>query len=422
MRRLYHQFYLTIIASLLAVVLAAGALWRFAPNDTPTDRAFEMAGELLAEHLAPADAGLAAQQQAIEQLQQRLGIDLELFTSDRRPIAAAGQPVPGPPTYRESGGWITGRSGPAWAIRVPDGRWIVAKPPARQRRPVAGIVTFLGTIALVIAICAYPLARRLTRRLETLQAGVESLGAGEFSARVKVEGKDEIARLAQCFNSAAARIEELVRAHKMLLANASHELRTPLSRIRLGIELMQTQPDPVRKVALEKDFAELDGLIEQILLSGRLEATKIVEASEEIDLLALAAEEAARYDHCSASGVPVLVCGNRELLRRMVRNLLDNADRHGAPPIEVAVRLQGRQAVISVADHGAGVSERDREHIFEPFFRTEGRGAGGAGLGLALVRQIARQHGGDAVWAEGADGMSGVRVSLPASAPHPVVS
>jgi len=88
----------------------------------------------------------------------------------------------------------------------------------------------------VIAICAYPLVRRLTRRLEHLQAGVESLGAGELSARVKVEGKDEVARLAESFNSAAARIEQLVSAHKMLLANTSHELRTPLARIRLGTD------------------------------------------------------------------------------------------------------------------------------------------------------------------------------------------
>ena len=259
------------------------------------------------------------------------------------------------------------------------------------------------------------LCGRLTRRLERLQAGVESLGAGELSARVKVEGKDEVARLAESFNSAAARIEELVSAHKMLLANTSHELRTPLSRIRLGIELMKDNTDPGRKAALEKDIAELDGLIEQILLSSRLDAIKVVEAPEDIDLLALTAEEAARYEHCSVVGCPVFVTGNRALLRRMVRNLLDNAERHGAPPVEVDVRLQGDKAVISVADHGAGVDIRDQERIFMPFYRTAGRNAPGIGLGLALVRQIARQHGGDAVWAERTDGARGISASIPAS-------
>jgi signal transduction histidine kinase len=400
------------------VVLAAGALWRFAPRETPADQAFEIAGELLSAHLAPVDAGPTAQQQAIDQLHARLGIDLGLFSGDRRPLAAAGLAVPVPPPRRESGGWIYRRGGPAWSIRVPDGRWIVAKPPARPNRPVAGIIAFLGVIALVVAICAYPLVRRLTRRLERLQIGVESLGAGDLSARVKIEGKDEVARLAESFNSAAARIEELVSAHKMLLANASHELRTPLSRIRLGIELINDNADPRRKAALEKDIAELDGLIEEILLSSRLEATEGIEAVEDIDLLALAAEEAARYEHCSVAGSPVAVTGNRPLLQRMVRNLLDNAERHGAPPVEVDVRLQGDNAVVSIADHGAGVGIGDREHIFTPFYRTAGRTAAGAGLGLALVRQIARQHGGDAAWVDGADGSRGISVSIPATVQH----
>jgi signal transduction histidine kinase len=276
-----------------------------------------------------------------------------------------------------------------------------------------GILAFLGLIALVVAICAYPLARRLTGRLERLQAGVESLGAGELSARVKVEGRDEVARLAESFNRSAARIEELVSAHKMLLANTSHELRTPLSRIRLGVELMKETADPKRSADLQKDIAELDALIEQILLSSRLDATEQIETPEQIDLLALAAEEAARYERCSVAGNPVIVTGNRALLQRMVRNLLDNAERHGVLPIEIDVRSEGDRAVITVADQGPGVDPGDRDRIFTPFYRGATSRATGAGLGLALVRQIARRHGGDAVWAGLADRPSAARVSLP---------
>ncbi len=301
MRRLYHQFYLTIIASLLGVVVMAGALWRFAPNETPSDQAFEMAGVLVAAHLAPVGAPAPVQQQAINQLHARLGVDVGLFDADRRALAAAGEPVPRPGN-RQSGGWVYGRNGPAWAIRIPDGRWVVARPPPRQRRPVVGIVVFLAAIAVLVAICAYPLVRRLTRRLERLQAGVDSLGAGDLGARVKVEGRDEVARLAASFNRAAARIEELVGTHKMLLANTSHELRTPLARIRLGIELFQGTQDAKRKAHLEQDIAELDGLIDAILLSSRLDAVQAVDRSEDVDLLAVAAEEAARYEHCSVAG------------------------------------------------------------------------------------------------------------------------
>jgi signal transduction histidine kinase len=412
MRRIYHQFYLTILASLLAVVVMAGALWRFAPTETPSDQAFEMAGVLVAAQLAPAGAPLAAQQQAIEQLYARLGLDIGLFDAERRPLAAVGDPVPAPGA-RQSGGWVYGRYGPAWAIRLPDGRWVVARPPPRQRRPVVGIVAFLAAIALLVAICAYPLVRRLTRRLERLQEGVESLGAGDLAARVKVEGKDEVARLAASFNRAAQRIEELVGAHKMLLAHTSHELRTPLARIRLGIELLQSDPDAKRKANLERDIAELDALIEQILLASRLGAVAAVDRSEAVDLLAVAAEEATRYADCSVAGEPVMVRGDRGLLQRMVRNLLDNAQQHGVAPIAVTVSAADGAATLLVCDHGPGIAPEDRERIFSPFYRAAAAsGAAGTGLGLTLVRQIARQHGGDASWTLTPTGLNAIRVVI----------
>ena len=414
MRRLYLQFYLTILASLLMVVLTASALWRFAPTQTPGDRAFEMAGVLVAGQLAPADADLQAQQQAIDRLHARLRVDLALFASDHRLLAAAGRGVPPPPT-RRTGGWVHGRGGPAWAIRLPDDRWVVARvPSSRPYAPLWGILAFLGTIALMVAISAYPIARRLTRRLERLNAKVEALGAGDLSARVKVEGKDEVARLAASFNRSAARIEQLVHAHKMLLANTSHELRTPLSRIRLGIELLKETPDAKLGAALQKDIAELDGLIEQILLSSRIEAVREVASPEDVDLLGVAAEEAVRYEHCSVAGEPTIVHGDRALLQRMVRNLLDNAHRHGRAPIEVEVRRENDWAVLLVWDHGPGIAEGDRERIFLPFHRAPSRATvPGSGLGLTLVRQIARQHGGDAMWAGTPQHPSRLRVELP---------
>jgi signal transduction histidine kinase len=418
MHRLYRQIYLSIIASLLLVVLVAGALWRFAPHPSREHPAFEMAGELAAELLPPATAGNDTQQQAVERLHQRLKLDLALFDASLRPIAAAGRPVPAP--RREVGGWLYGRGGAAWAIRLPDERWIVARAPGRRGPSVLGVLAFLGGIALAVAVCAYPLVRRLTRRLERLQAGVESLGAGDLAARVRVEGRDEVARLAESFNRAAARIEELVSSHKLLLANASHELRTPLSRIRLGVEFLKETADPRRKRELERDIAELDALIGEILLSSRLDAVNGLDQREDVDLLALAAEEGARYEQCTVIGEPVIVVGDPILLRRMVRNLIENAERHGAPPIEVDVRRDGAQATLTVSDHGAGVAESERERVFSPFFRM-GQSAAGAGLGLTLVRQIARRHGGDVAWAGTPGRPSTIRAQLPAASISSVV-
>ena len=223
MRRLYKQIYLTIVASLLLVVLLVGLLWRFAPHSSSGRPGFALVGELIAPVLPPTDADGAAQQRFLTRIGDRLNLDLALFDKDRRLVAAAGGPLPGP-GRRATGGWVLGRGGPAWAIRLPDDRWLVARTHGRRGPPVLGIIGFLGAIVLAVAVCAYPLVRHLTRRLERLQAGVDQLGAGDLSARVNVEGKDEVAKLAASFNRAAARIEDLVGSHKLLLANASHEL------------------------------------------------------------------------------------------------------------------------------------------------------------------------------------------------------
>jgi signal transduction histidine kinase len=321
-----------------------------------------------------------------------------LYSAGRTPLAGVGEAVPAPEHGKERSGWIRDWGAPpAWALRLADGRWLVARVPHGRGHPALGLFLALALIALAVGIGAYPLARRLTSRLERLQAGVESLGAGRLSARVKVEGADEIARLAQSFNRAAARIEDLVGAHKTLLANASHELRTPLARIRMAVELLRDAAEPERRAGLEQDIAELDALVDEILLASRLDALGKLETQEEVDLLALAAEECARYEETVLDGDSTVVCGDPRLLRRMIRNLLENAHRHGAAPVEVSVRRAGGAVELRVCDSGAGVAEAERERVFEPFHRASGaRQGAGTGLGLALVQAIARQHGGEA--------------------------
>jgi signal transduction histidine kinase len=414
MRRLYQKIYLTIVVSLLVVVAIAGAFWRAGFESSPAGQAFELAGELAAAALPPPDAPAAIQRQAVEQLARRLDMNLALYAADRSLTARAGRPPPGPPwpeMLPERRGFIHGPGGPVWGIELPDGRALVAQRLVPHRHPAIGFVLMLAVIALVVAACAYPVVRGLTRRLERLQAAVETVGAGDLAARVTVKGRDEIARLAESFNRAAARIEELVNAHRLLLANASHELRTPLSRIRLGVELFQEKADPKYKEAIERDIRELDELIDEILLASRLDATRTLPLREEVDLLALVAEECARYD-IAPQGEPASVRGDPRLLRRLVRNLLENARRHGRPPVRVALRRAEGSAVLDVMDAGEGIPEAERERVFAPFHRLRADGAG-TGLGLALVRQIARLHGGDAALAPQPDAPVCFRVTLP---------
>lgn len=410
MHRLYLNIYLTVAASLVLVVVIAAGLWHLGASPV-TQQAFEMAGELAGGALPPAGEPPAVQQAALADLAHRLKIDLALFDQAGTRIAAVGRPLPPPDGDR---GWIAAPGGPAWAFPLPDQRWIVVRAPLRHHNPAIGLILFLGGVAIAVGLGAFPFARGLTRRLERLQAGVETLGAGNLSTRVRVEGRDEIAALAGSFNRAATRIEELVGAHRMLLANASHELRTPLSRIRLGIELLEQTRDPKYKAAIERDIGELDAMVDEILLASRLEAIQRPQTEEDVDLLALAAEECARFERCSVEGDAVTVRGERRLLGRLIRNLLENATRHGAPPVHVQVRAAAGRAVLNVMDAGAGIPEDERERVFLPFHRLRGD-AQGAGLGLALVRQIARLHGGDAVVAPRPDSASCFEVSLPST-------
>lgn len=302
--------------------------------------------------------------------------------------------------------------------------------PNRPIHPGRNFHIALVLLALSIGVVAYPVVRRMTRRLERLQHGVESLGAGDLSARVAVEGNDEVARLASSFNRSASQIEQLVKSHKALLANASHELRTPLARIRLAVELLKDSADPKRRAGLESDIAELDWLVDEILLASKLDAVSNVIVTHELDLLALAAEECARYDGAHLEGEPVTLLGDARLLRRLLRNLLENAARHGSPPTQVRVTRDSNTATIRVWDAGSGVPVSEWDNVFRPFYRSRGQsepppssadpvpptpsgGSGGTGLGLSLVRQIARHHGGDVRCARLDDGRSCFQVTLP---------
>lgn len=306
------------------------------------------------------------------------------------------------------------------------------RPPGNPwNRPPFGFGWMLALVGLAVAVGAYPVMRRLTVRLEALQRGVERWGAGDLSARVNAEGSDEVAFLAKRFNHAAERIETLMDSHKSLLANASHELRSPLARIRMGLELMGTGAGSLQREEISRSINELDQLIDEILLASRLDAKQAdVEPFEALDLTGLAAEECSRVNaELSAElgiGTPahsLVVQGSPRLLRRLIRNLLENARRysHGEVSLELAqTRLAGQPtAVIKVHDRGPGVPADQRERIFEPFYRLPGASEreGGVGLGLALVKSISTRHGGTVRCEARPGGGASFIVELPVAGP-----
>ncbi|GAB2864303.1 HAMP domain-containing sensor histidine kinase [Pseudoduganella ginsengisoli] len=449
MPRLYFRFYIALLASLALFTAAAALLWHYAGPFEPSDRAL---GLLLRNTLPPVTAPAAEQQAALTRLTKDIKADITLYSREGERLAYVGEPLPRPTRgmWRERRMMLEHGSGSAGSasiadehermmarhfdrdedghlrprrffMRLDDGRLVVSSTPLRPVPPRYRLHYMLIALAIIIAIGAYPVVRRLTRRLERLQRGVESLGEGKLSARVKVEGNDEVALLAASFNRSADQIEALVGAHKTLLANASHELRTPLARIRLALELSRDSVDEKRRAGLEQDIAELDQLIDEILLASRLDMADVAHDKggahserEQLDVLALAAEECARYDEAELEGESAVVHGEARLLRRLLRNLLENARRHGAPPTKMHVRCAGNLAEITVQDAGPGVPPADQDRIFEPFYRSgNARDSTGTGLGLALVRQIARRHGGDVRCEQVRGGASRFVVTLP---------
>ena len=348
---------------------------------------------------------------------------------------ASGNPPPPPrpdadkDEFESVGGPPRGRfgEGPEFVVRMESGQTMhlhLPRPPQSSWRAPFGFFWTLGLVAVAVALGTYPIVRRLTRRLETLQRGVEQLGSGDLKARVQLSGRDEVGFLAQRFNHAAQQIELLVQSRdavlasqKSLLANASHELRTPLARIRMGLELLGTQPSASAREEISRNITELDQLIEEILLASRLDAQEAdLGTVEAVDLIGLAAEECAASDASLQVEVQTLVVrGVTRLLRRVLRNLLENAHRYAAGAVTVELLQEGNQAVVRVLDQGPGVPEALRERIFEPFFRLPGASErdGGVGLGLALVRSIVLRHHGDIRCTAGPGGGACFEIRLP---------
>jgi len=400
MKRLYLRIYLAVIASIVLSVFLAGIAWKMFGDREDFFERHEFFVEAAKAMLPPASAPRAEQQRALRRWRRLSGIDLVLLDRDGQVIAGAGRVELGP----ARGGRFR-RMRDSWqrrSVALGDGRILIGQHNRARRwfHGPQGLLIILGLIGFAVMIAAWPLVRRLTRNLEQLEAGVAAFGAGDLARRVSVKGRDEVARLAETFNQSAERIEHLVTSNKTMLVNASHELRSPLARLRMAIEAIDERaPDALRE-EINRNVRELDQLVEEILTASRLDVNG-APASEftDVDLVALAAEECVRADaELDMKGDVTLVRGDEKLLRRLLRNLLENAARYGGgtkADVSIAVLPTGK-VTLSVCDRGPGVPPGDRERIFEPFYRRAGasEASGGVGIGLALVRQIAEAHGG----------------------------
>ncbi len=394
MNKLYVRIWLAVVLAVAVLTLLVGWAWRMAADPPLRDVVVRnQAGDVVGQ--GRARMGRAGATYILREASETPQPGSDDVAAD------ALEPRPTP-----------GRNGPEFEVRMRDGQTLhvhLPRPPQSSWRAPFGFFWTLGLVAVAVALATYPIVRRLTRRLEALRQSVQQWGEGDLSVRVPEGGRDEIGFLASRFNRAAQQIEALVQARdallasqKSLLANASHELRSPLARIRMGMELMGHTSDgsEVARQEIARNIGELDQLIEEILLASRLDAREAdMGTVEPVDLVGLVAEECALTE--AALEVPpgqseLVVPGVAKLLRRAVRNLLENARRYGAGEVTVTLREEGALAVIAVCDRGPGVPEGLQSRIFEPFYRLPGASEreGGVGLGLALVRAIALRHAG----------------------------
>ena len=423
--RIYVHFLgvLLVVAVTTAVVFALGAREAFRRDMAPrvTRHLASLVGERIGDR--------AALESRLQQIHNDLHLAIRVRALDGRVIAAAGDELP-PLTSAEQAdvraGRVVVRPRPmgfaAAPIRDPASGAVVAFVEGAVPRPMGAPPLWrpvvLVTLALLaVAVATRPLAQRISRPLERLTAAARRLGGGDLSARAPTNVRharrsDEITELTHAFNEMAERVERLVRAEKDLLANVSHELRSPLARIRVALALLPRAAEDDRRLRdIERDLAELDRLIEDVLTTARLEATDLPTHLGRVDAGALLADvaERARADPLTAawavrveSGPSITLTADEGLLRRALYNLVENAAKYGAPPITLSAVSDGDRVLFIVCDEGPGVAPADRERVFDPFYRADAartpnanaEARGGVGLGLTLARRVAEVHGG----------------------------
>lgn len=306
------------------------------------------------------------------------------------------------------------------AIRENDGRWLTVEPATAfgldpwQKR----LLLVSGLTILVVSPLAWAFSRRLVAPIGALAAGAERLGRDPGAPPLDIAGPAEVAAAVAAFNQMQDRIRRYVEDRTSMMGAIAHDLRTPLTRLRFRIEAV---PEPLRS-KLEGDLDQMEAMVASTLSFVRdvglprdrrkLEVASLVETV--MDEAALTGADAA-----VEMSDRVVVDGDPLALKRLVANLVDNALKYGASA-HARVYSDGGMAVILVEDNGPGMPESEIERVFEPFHRLESsrsRETGGIGLGLAVVRAVARSHGGDVVLSNRPRGGLSARVTLPLALP-----
>ncbi|MFJ7942328.1 ATP-binding protein [Streptomyces sp. NPDC096354] len=283
----------------------------------------------------------------------------------------------------------------------------------------------LPVMLLIVAAVTWLMTRRALRPVEGIRAEMSAITASEdLSRRVPEPGsRDEIARLARTTNETLTALEASVDRQRRFVAAASHELRSPIASLRTQLEVGAAHPELLDVPGAVTDTVRLQALAADLLLLARLDAGERP-GSTRLDMGALVHEEVSQRtgDRIPVTvsvppSEPLEVTGSRSQLARIIGNLPDNAQRHAESSVAVSARTERGGVVVAVGDDGPGVPEAERERIFERFVRLDdarSRDEGGAGLGLAIARDVARRHQGTLTVTRSPEGGARFELRLPA--------
>lgn len=288
--------------------------------------------------------------------------------------------------------------------------------PAYEAAKTAAVLlaTAFAVLLVFVAALSWMLAARTLRPVEQMRAAADSISIGDLSERIPVPEKDaDLSRLAGTFNAMLARLEASVAEQRRFVSDASHELKSPVAAIRIMLETMRDHPDAVDVNELLDDLMgeneRVSGIVSDLLLLARQDEGVSRLNKEPIDICDLLYEEAALLkgrttNEIDVSDVQPVVCSaDHEALSHAVRNLMDNAARYAKTRVKVSCAQTDDAVRITVSDDGKGIAPEDRERVFGRFVRLEegrSRKEGSTGLGLAVVKTVAAQHGGTAMFVE----------------------
>ena len=335
----------------------------------------------------------------------------------------------GAPGYEVAGEQVLGPAGKVFTV-------VAAAPLAEVERALDTLsgVLRVGVPLLVVAVAvvSWALVGRALRPIEVIRAEVDEISHSTMHRRVPEPATgDEVERLARTMNGMLDRLERSAERQRRFVSDASHELRSPVATIRTELEVAALHPGradwPAVARGVLSDAGRLEEILADLLELARLDEGTAAPDGVRVDLGELAREEAGRPRAVAVDTTGVgaaTVVGDPARLRAVLRNLLDNAARHARGSVAVEVREDGGGVLLAVEDDGPGVPAPDRERVFERFTRLDegrSRGGGGVGLGLAMVRSIAEQHGGRVRVGDGSRGGARFEVRLPVGEPAPPV-